>query len=138
MNTAILGEIEFDAGAVLTFPEGLPGFEHYTRFVIVSDRRFLPFQWLQSVEDSNLAFPIIRPHLVCREYSPRLSWKVLETLGLTAAEEAEFYVITTIGSSPGEVTVNLKAPLVVNPRTRLAKQYILEGKTYSLRHPVLK
>ncbi|MDZ7378756.1 MAG: flagellar assembly protein FliW [candidate division KSB1 bacterium] len=137
MNTAVLGEIELDEEAVLTFPEGLPGFEHYTRFVILGDERFFPFQWLQSVEDANLAFPIIEPHFVCRDYCPRLSKKVMESLQLESPEEAQLFAITTIGSSPREVTANLKAPLVVNPKARLAKQYILEGTSYSLRHPVL-
>lgn len=138
MNTALLGEIEIDEDAILTIPEGLLGFERYTRFVIVTLERFFPFQWLQSVEDANLSFPIIRPHFFCADYCPKLSAKVLEFLRLETSEEAEFYSITTIGPTPQEVTANLKAPLVVNPKARLGKQYILDGNSYSLRHPLLK
>jgi flagellar assembly factor FliW len=138
MTTAFLGQTEFDEELILTIPEGLPGFERYTRFVILTVERFLPFQWLQSVEDANLSFPVIRPHFFCPDYHPRLSRKVLEALRLDRQEDAEFYAIITIGATPQEVTANLKAPVVVNPKARLAKQYILEGSYYSLRHPVLK
>jgi flagellar assembly factor FliW len=37
---------------------------------------------------------------------------------------------------PGEATVNLFAPIVVNKSRNLAKQVLLEGSEYKLRHRI--
>jgi len=36
---------------VLTFPEGMPGFERHHRYALLQDARLAPFFWLQSMHD---------------------------------------------------------------------------------------
>ena len=51
------GELEFDDEHVLTFPQGIIGFEDYRRFILINDEDSQPFRWLVSIEDEDLSFP---------------------------------------------------------------------------------
>jgi flagellar assembly factor FliW len=137
LNTVHLGKVEIETDSVLTLPGGLPGFERCTRFVILTFEQYIPFQWLQSVEDPNLSLPIIRPEFFCPDYRPAISGEELRSIDLLSLEDAEVYTITTIGANPQDVTANLRAPLVINRKARLGKQCIIERNSHSFRHPVL-
>ena len=61
------GKIDISDDRLITIPDGLFGFEQYTKYALV-DSDYDPFLWLQSCEDPNLAFLIIDPFLVCSDY----------------------------------------------------------------------
>ena len=61
------GKIEISEDHLLEIPEGLFGFEEYTKFALV-DSDYEPFIWLQSCENANLAFLIVDPFLICSTY----------------------------------------------------------------------
>ena len=63
------GKMEISEDSVITIPEGLFGFEKFTKYAIV-DSDYEPFLWLQSMEDPNLAFLIVDPFLICSYYEP--------------------------------------------------------------------
>ena len=65
--TKARGKIEISEDRLITIPEGLFGFEDYTKFALV-DSDYEPFIWLQSCEDPNLAFLIVDPFLICPQY----------------------------------------------------------------------
>ena len=136
--TIHFGEIQYDEDSVFTFPDGIPGFEQLTKFVILTIDQYIPFQWLLSLDNPTLTFPIIRPNLICPEYEPKVSDYELRPIRLRELKDAEIYSITTIGAHPEEVTANLRAPLIINRRAKLGKQCILAEDTYSLRFSVLK
>lgn len=135
--TSPLGDIEVDREAILVFPEGLPGFEQLTQFIIVTLEKYIPFQFMQSLENPEVSFPIIRPELFHPDFHPRISDFELRAIRLKSVAEAEIYSIATVGEEPCEVTVNLRAPLLVNRSERLGKQCILADESYDLRYPVL-
>jgi len=64
-------------------------------------------------------------------YAPELTDEQAEGLGLRSAEEAMLLVVANPG--PDGTTVNLLAPVVVNARTAVAAQVILEGQDLPLR-----
>ena len=136
--TGRFGEIEFDEESSYKFPEGLPGFEKFTRFAIVTVERYIPFQWLQSLDEPNLSFLIIRPSIFYPEYAPKISHFELSAINLRRIEDADIYSITTIGDEPEAVTANLRAPLLFNGKDKLAKQCILAEDKYLLKYPVLQ
>ena len=55
-------------------------------------------------------------------------------LGIEKPEDALLLSIVTIRNSPFRVTVNLKAPLVINLKTLRARQVIIETPDYPVRH----
>ena len=117
------------------FEEGLFGFEKCKRFLPVpveegSDMVLT----LHSLEQEEISFVLMNPFCLREDYDPRVPSRELEVLGEADETEYSWYVICTARSPIEESTVNLRCPIVVNVRTRKAKQVILEDKTYHFRH----
>lgn len=141
IETTRFGALQVEEGRVITFPEGLPGFEGCRRFTFVRHPgdRTSPFEWLQSVEDGSLAFLAMEPRHVFPDYAPRVSKPELEALSLTGDDcPPRLYALLTVPKSdPRGITANLMAPVLVNPAARLAKQVIVNNDDYGLRHRLL-
>ncbi|OIH93765.1 flagellar assembly protein FliW [Curtobacterium sp. MCBA15_001] len=69
-------------------------------------------------------------------YAPSLSDAQAASIGLTAPEEAMLLVVATPGTSG--TTVNLLAPVVVNARTGVGAQFILEDQDLPLRAELVR
>ncbi|WIB01559.1 flagellar assembly protein FliW [Curtobacterium sp. MCBA15_012] len=65
------------------------------------------------------------------DYAPELSDEQAATIGLTDPAEAMLLVVANPGAEP--TTVNLLAPVVVNARTAVGAQFILEDQDLPLR-----
>jgi len=137
-KTLRFGEIEVDEDKVITFPDGLLGFPHCKRYAIIENEEIEPLKWLQSLDESWLAFVIVDPFILMREYEFEVPAEVAENLGMDGPEDAIVYVILTIGEDIRETTANLQAPLIISRKTRLGKQLILTNGSYPVRYPVLK
>ncbi len=121
---------------MLTFTSGIIGFPSATRYVVLDHDREVPFKWLQSVDQGELAFVIMDPTLFKPDYRVTVEPDELEELGMSEGDELITFVILTIPSSdPHRITANLQGPVVVNRRTRLAKQLILREEL-TTRYPV--
>jgi flagellar assembly factor FliW len=103
--------------------------------VILDHRPGSPFKWLLSVDDPELGFAIANPaELVAGYRAPlALAARLLDV----AERDVALFVIVTIPPDPKAMTVNLMAPVVVDMRTRRARQIVLEGTKLDPRHPVL-
>jgi flagellar assembly factor FliW len=134
--TSRFGEIEFKDEVMLTFTSGILGFPNATRYVVLDHDRDVPFKWLQSVDDGGLAFVIMDPGFFKPDYRVTVEPDELAELGVAKEDEVIVFVILTIPSSdPRRITANLQGPVVVNRRTRLAKQLILREEL-TTRYPV--
>ncbi|MDI6869873.1 MAG: flagellar assembly protein FliW [Bacillota bacterium] len=131
------GQFEVAEEKVLRFPDGLLGFEHCKRFVILEHDPETPFKWLQSVDDPDLAFVIISPAEFMPEYSVELGRDDVVKLGLKDADDAAVYVLVVIPEDPSAMTANLQGPLVLNAERRLGRQVVLADGRYRTRHPIL-
>lgn len=136
VQTRIFGVIEPDESAVINFPEGLYGFEGLRRFVLIDVEPDSPCRWMQSLDDGDISFVVFDPWAVLPDYTPRVPRVELVRLGLESPEEAVYLVIAVVPEDMGQMTVNLRAPLVINPGTREARQVILPGDRYSIKHRV--
>ena len=62
IKTKCFGEVDITEDKVITFEEGLMGFEEYKRFTLLfnnEDGKKSPVSWLQSMDEEKLAFPVI-------------------------------------------------------------------------------
>ncbi len=126
IQTSRFGEIEVSEEALLTFPTGLVGFPAIQQFVVLDVAEDCQYQWLQAVEEPDLAFVIIDIHLLDPEFCVEISDEGLVELEITQADPVLIMAVVTIPSGqPEQATANLRAPLVVNLRTRKGKQLIL-------------
>lgn len=137
LQTKYFGEIDYEAGDVLTFPVGPFSFEDEHEFLL------LPFDGsagsllcFQSVHTPALAFVAMNPFTLLPEYSPVLQPHELKELGVADSQELGFYVLCVVKKPVSDSTVNLKCPVAINPDTRVARQVILETDAYEMRHPL--
>ena len=140
VSSRIFGEIEIEDDKILTFESGLIGFEEYKKFAIVYDTEKQTkggIMWLQSMEDPDLAFPIIDPMLVYDNYNPVVEDEWLKPIG-DIKNETDIFVLSilTVPSDLTKMTANLKAPVIINTETRKACQIIVNNEEYEVRHNV--
>lgn len=143
IETTRFGALSVDETRVVTFPEGLPGFEACRRFTLVphpapAGEADGPFQWFQSIDDGALAFLAMDPRCVFAHYKPHLAPTELQCIALDCCDSGHLYSLLTVPQGdPCGITANLLAPVVVNPETRVAKQFILASDEYGVRHRLL-
>jgi len=137
VSTERFGELDIEEGRILTFDEGLPGFEDLRRFVLLQQDETSPFVWLQAVDDPRLAFVAVVPTDFFPGYRLELSEEDRRYLELRRPEEAAVFAIVVVPDDPREMTANLRAPVVINPETRRAKQVIVNTRGYGLKHRLL-
>jgi flagellar assembly factor FliW len=68
------------------------------------------------------------------DYQPVLSDEVQGILGIEKTDDVALLSIVTIRSEPLEVSVNLRAPIVINVRNMTALQTVLEDEAYPVRY----
>jgi flagellar assembly factor FliW len=119
--------------SVVQLPEGMLGFSRLTRYVLVDDERIRPLLWLQSLDDSSLAFPVVDPRLIHPEYFQLLPTGELGRLRIRSRSELLMLVVAILRPSPEQSSVNLKAPILINHTTMVGKQIILEEPRAEIR-----
>jgi len=122
---------------IIHFPAGVPGFERNKDFVLVHNEEFAPFEWLACVDGSHLRFAVINPMLIKPDYAPNLIKEQLEDLAFSAPEDVLVYSIVTIRENPVESTVNLIGPIIINKKSRRAKQIIIDDERYGTQEPII-
>ncbi|WP_206459619.1 flagellar assembly protein FliW [Anaerovorax sp. IOR16] len=136
VNTKYFGELEINTEEVLSFTEGLFGFESEKQFILIrfDDDTIL---CLQSLKESELAFIVMNPFHLFPNYTPMLSNSELQDLDATTSTDLFYYVIAVIHEPFQNTTINLKCPIAVNPEKKKAKQVILENSNYAMRETIV-
>jgi flagellar assembly factor FliW len=132
------GALEVADDRVLDFPRGLPGFPDCRQFIVMDHDRETPLRWLQCVDRPEVAFLIVEPQQVMASYGVEVPPHVLAFLGWNDADHdpGDVLVFVILNAGDAALTANLRAPVVVNARTRRAFQLILEDPALPLRHPI--
>jgi flagellar assembly factor FliW len=138
-ETTRFGVIDVDLDLVISFADGIIGFESCTQYVVVRHDDASAFRWLQSLDEAAIAFPIVEPSTFRPDYAPTISDTDARTLNLRQDTPTLLFVIVSVpGQNPRAMTANLLAPLVVNGDTRQGKQVIVQDEGYGTRHEVVK
>jgi len=131
------GELKIADDQVIQMPDGLLGFEDLHRFAFLDVEEFRPFTWFVSLDDPELSFAVADPQCFhAAPYPISLSEADENMLDLEPGDPIAVFVITAVGAQ-GQVTGNLKGPIVLNTRNRLAKQIVTYGSSLSIRQPIL-
>lgn len=137
--TTRFGTLEADEELVLTFPDGLIGFDRCKRFLVVRPDDQSPFRWLQSLDEPSVAFPIVEPAYFRNDYAPTIADTDARYLQLEADTPTLLFAIVTVPrQNPRGMTANLLGPLVVNALTRQGKQVIVQNPEYTTKHRVME
>ncbi|RXK52938.1 flagellar assembly protein FliW [Oleiharenicola lentus] len=122
-------------------PQGLIGFKDYTRAELLYMPDHLPFLWLKLHRGSEAVhFIVIEPGGLVPGYAPELFDADAEALDLKDASEAMLLNIVTLQhQNPLEAKVNLVGPIVMNRRTRIARQLVIANYShYSAHWPLVE
>lgn len=139
INTRHFGDIEIDDKGIIDFVEGLPAFEEYRRYVLLKDGdESSPFRWLQCIDNADLAFAIVDPFAVKKDYEVELSPENIKLLGIEKAEDVATYSIVVVPEDASKISMNLKAPIIINIKSNMGKQVILDTDKYGVRHYILE
>lgn len=133
--TKHFGEIELSEDKLITFEEGIFGFETLKKFVLLYDNDVEenPFCWLQSAENVEVALPLIKPMTWFLDYSPDVADEDVASIGELKAEDLDVFTVVVIPTDITQMTTNLKAPILVNLKTHKAVQSIANNDIYDLR-----
>ncbi len=127
VGTERFGELEVDKSDIVSFKEGLLGFEKFKNFFVVDPGDQTLILWLQSCEGREVAFPIIEPKIFKPDYEVKLLPAEMSGLGLESMGQASVYCVLTIPKAVAEMSANLKAPIIINNQTRCAQQVVLQN-----------
>lgn len=139
VNTRYFGEVDLAEDKIITFEDGLMGFEDYKKYTILYDidEEGAPsISWLQSIDEPSLALPIINPIFINKEYNPTVEDELLKPLGDINEENLAILLIMNVPSDISKMTVNLKAPIIINSDTKKGRQIIVENQDYEIRYNI--
>ena len=128
--TKAKGKIDISEDKILTIPEGLFGFEDYTKYALVNSD-YDPFLWLQSIEDPGLAFLIVDPFLISSDYETDIDDETLSKIDIKKIEDIIIMTIVTVPHDGSAITANFQGPLVINKTNNKCMQVILNDNRWS-------
>src|SRR5437879_735653 len=121
--TRQFGALELDPGAVLEFPDGLPGFPDQLQFVLVEQAAAAPIVFLQSVNQDGPCFLAVPVAAVDPHYQLAVMPEDLRLVGLGEKRQPrigeEVLCLAILSAAENHpATANLLAPVVINLANR--------------------
>lgn len=136
IETAYFGEVTIDQSKIIKFENGIPGFHEEKQFVLIDIDGNPMFQVLQSIQNHELGFIVTDPFILYKDYEFKLDDNDIEQLQIEAKEDLMIRSIITVQSPFEKSTINLKAPIIINQKLRLAKQIVITEDQYTTKHPI--
>ena len=128
-----LKSVPVDPDTLFSFPRGIAGFEDCKRFKLFHEEGGGTVFWLQSVDDSTVAFPTVTPDKLEIDYEIELSDEDCALIGLDDMKDAAIVVIVYRDEAQGgRIAANARSPVILNLKERKGMQKILQDV-----HPTL-
>lgn len=125
---------ETEESRVVEMKRGIPGFEGVRCYSLRAWAEGTPFGILASLDEEGPSFIVVNPFLACPGYAPEIPEREVRFLGIEDPSETSLLTIVTLRQDSVDLTVNLRAPLVINLRLNLAAQVVLEDDRWPVRH----
>ncbi len=128
-NTRLFGEIEIADEKIIKMKEGIIGFPNLVNFTLIhnEEKGHTSIKWLQSLDDPIFALPVMNPLEIKPDYRPLVNEEGLALLGDLSDESIFVLVTITVPKEIEKMSVNLKAPFVININNMEGKQMITEN-----------
>jgi flagellar assembly factor FliW len=139
IKTKYFGDINLEEDKIITFSQGIMGFEDFKRYTIlfdVEEGEKSNISWLQSLDEQGLALPVINPFHVKPDYNPIVEDEILKPIGEIDEQNLVILLSLTVPSDIEKMSVNLKAPFIINSDTRKGCQIIVENQDYEVKYNV--
>lgn len=139
VKTKYFGEIDLDEQKVVNFEYGMMGFEKFKKYALLYDitkDQNTTISWLQSLEEVDLAFPVISPFCVDDQYDLTVREEYLETLGTFETQDLVVLLTVTVPETIEQMTANFKAPIIINIAAGKGCQAIAENPSYQVKQKI--
>ena len=139
IETRVFGEVSIDPTKIIHFENGIIGFPDLQDFALIYDIEKgdnAGIRWMQSLQETNFAMPVIDPLAVVADYNPTVEDELLKGIGELKTENTLVLVTITVPKDIKQMSVNLQAPFVINADTRMAAQVIVDSDKYPVRFPI--
>src|SRR5579863_2585300 len=111
-QTSRFGPVDVIVDSIIEFPDGLIGLGG-SRYALLSTDAKSPFLWLQSLDNEAVALPVTNPHRFFKDFVVELTDSDAGNRGFDDGAPADVYVTVTASSVISDITVNLKAPILI-------------------------
>lgn len=137
IKTRLFGEIEINDEKIINFDMGLIGYDFLKRFTLIHDEENedASIIWLQSLDEATFALPVMNPIFVYENYNPKVEDELFKSIG-DIDEDVIVLVTVTVPAEVEKMSVNLKAPIIINPKSIKGCQIILDDAEYPVRYEV--
>ncbi|MET1156650.1 flagellar assembly protein FliW [Arthrobacter sp.] len=115
----------------VTFTSPMPGLENIQDFTLRSVDGAAGLYALEAGSPSPVRLFLADAAVFVPGYAPPVPEATLQALELE--QDQALQVLVVLNHSPRATTVNLMAPIVLNPATRRCAQLVLDGREYPLR-----
>ena len=119
------------------FLKVIPGVDIINDFTIKSLKDNDKFKILEA-KNGEVSFVTISPFEVYSDYGFDLTDEIIKELEIKSSEEVLVLSIITLGKDLKSSTMNLQAPLIINVKNNLAKQFIMQNSEYKTKHPLIR
>jgi flagellar assembly factor FliW len=133
VQSSRFGSVDVQPDDLLLFREGLIGYNHLHHWVLLADEHHPLVAWLQSVANPQTAMAVVSPRRFLPDYNVRVTRNQLVPLELSP--EAPMFVLSILSKNDGQLTLNLRAPLVLNLQRQLGRQVITSDEQPT-QHPI--
>lgn len=133
------GVMSFDRSAAIYMPRGLLGYADFHDFALANlpDPKLAQFKLLQSLSEPALSF-VVAPLPFDNDLIARADIEgACRTLSIAVEDAAMLLVVATrrIGAAT-QISINLRAPVIVDLRNQAGWQQILSNHRYPVRHVI--
>lgn len=139
IQTKLFGTIEIDEDKIITLESGIIGFPSLNQFLLLYDqdkKGKATIYWLQSIDEPLFSLPVMDPLIVCETYNPMFEEELLKPIGEPLPQDMLVFTTLTVPSDSKNITINLKAPIVINTAAKKGCQLIIDNDDYLVRYPI--
>jgi len=140
ISTVFFGQQEIDPDTIITFPNGLPGFDECKRFKLFHSDEYEPLRCLQSLDDVEICFSLMEPFLFGHEYEMLLSDEDQELLKIQDAENLMILLMVYKADDDGQrratdipMHTNWRSPIIINAKDKIGLQKTLSSVTKTIK-----
>ncbi|MDF2685975.1 MAG: hypothetical protein K0S55_1156 [Clostridia bacterium] len=127
IKTKDFGGININEEDIINFPNGIYAFNNVKEFVLLNQDADNGIVQLQAVREESPRFIMFDPFMYIEGFNPNVSNADLKSLNAESVEELNIFVIAVVPEDITKITVNLKSPVLINFKSKLGMQCILDN-----------
>jgi flagellar assembly factor FliW len=137
IKSRFFGDQTIDPSTIISFPNGIPGFEDQTRFKLFHQEGNPVIFWLQSLDDDSLVFSVAQASIFNINYSFTLTDAEEATLGIENPADILILIILhkdedNQGNQKPTIKGSINSPLIINSAKRIGLQKVLSRVEQSI------